>query len=437
MTSYEARAPHAHPGAVVPRPSVDYAIEFRDVSRRFVLHHERRASFQDWFVGLVRARGEAEEFWALREVTFGVRRGETLGIVGRNGAGKSTLLKLITRILEPTSGKVVVNGRTYAMLELGAGFHPELSGRDNIFLNGSLYGFSRKQMREVFERIVRFAELERFIDTPVKHYSSGMYARLGFGIAVHMEPEILVIDEVLAVGDASFQQKCYRALADLKARGTTILFVSHDADAVRAFCDRAALLSAGRLIDIGAAREVVEHYERLLRDSTPSARLLRVRVVDSLGLVTDAITSGRDLVIEVLIHTPGAGSTEGLGLQLDLHDERGTHLWGVGAELPADLPPAERARQRDDDVPDTRVARMTIQRLPVTSSTLHIVATLLDGTRHEPLDRQETLVRVDPVSLEQRGLLALEGSWDWDDERLDDDSDASLTSRVQRLGLGR
>lgn len=393
----------------------DSAIEFRDVSRRFVLHHERRSSFQDWFVGLIRPRGVAEEFWALRDVTFSVRRGETLGLVGRNGAGKSTLLKLVTRILEPSHGSVRVNGRTYAMLELGAGFHPELSGRDNIFLNGSLYGFSRKEMARTYDEIVRFAELERFIDTPVKHYSSGMYARLGFGIAVHMQPEILVIDEVLAVGDATFQQKCYRALEDLKERGTTILFVSHDASAVRSFCDRAALLAGGHLLDIGPSSDVIDHYERLLVEAVPQVSLLRVRAVDVLGFPTESSRSGDDLTIEALVRTPDGTNTAGLALQIDLLDDTGTHLFGTTGELPADLPYATQASQRNGDAPDTRVASFVVRQLPVTGGTLHVVATLLDN-RHDPhgvIDRQETLLRIDPRIDAPRGLLSLDHAWGW------------------------
>lgn len=393
----------------------EYAIEFRDVSRRFVLHHERRSSFQDWFIGLIKPRGIAEEFWALRDVSFGIRRGETIGIVGRNGAGKSTLLKLVTRILEPSSGKVIVHGRTYAMLELGAGFHPDLSGRDNIYLNGSLYGFNRKEMARRYDEIVRFAELERFVDTPVKHYSSGMYARLGFGIAVHMDPEILVIDEVLAVGDANFQQKCFRQLELLKSRGTTIIFVSHDADSVRSFCDRAALIAGGHLLDIGPANEVVDHYERLLHESEPAASLLRVRAVDDLGIATDELRRGDDLRIEALLRTPGGASTAGLALALDLFDEGGTHLFGAQATLPEQLPAAVTGSRRAEDEPDTRVAAATIRQPPLAAGTLRLVATLLDARAagREVVDRRETLLRIDAGGGGANGLLALEHDWAW------------------------
>ena len=395
-----------------------FAIEFRDVSRRFILRHEQRTSFQDWFVGLFRTRGRAEEFWALRDVSFGIRPGETFGLVGRNGAGKSTALKLVTRILQPTKGDVIVNGRTYAMLELGAGFHPELSGRDNIYLNGSLYGFSRKDMALKYEEIVRFAELERFVDMPVKHYSSGMFARLGFGIAVNMDPSILVIDEVLAVGDSAFQQKCFQALDDLKQQGTTILFVSHDSDVVRDFCDRAALIVDGHLTDIGPANDVVDHYQQLLQTGDQPFRLLRVRALDEYRIATERVAGGEPLRIEALIRVPGGQGTDGLNLQIEIEQLDGTSLWSVSTRLPASLPVAEHALRRDgDDAPDTRMARLKIDQLPLAGGQLRIVASLQDpaGTL---IDRTETQIDIQPSSLGQTGMLALDHDWEWDGDAL-------------------
>lgn len=389
-----------------------YAIEFRDVSRRFVLWHERRSSFQDWFIGLIRTRGTAEEFWALRDVSFGVHHGETFGLIGRNGAGKSTLLKLVTRILEPTEGRVVVNGRTYAMLELGAGFHPELTGRDNIFLNGSLYGFSRKEMARRYENIVHFAELERFVDTPVKHYSSGMFARLGFGIAINMDPEILVIDEVLAVGDASFQEKCLDALNRLKQQGATILFVSHDADLVREFCDRAALLADGHLIDVGPADEVIEHYNTLLHSGDEAVRLLRVRALDGLEIPTERIRAGDSLTVEVLFRVPAWRTTDNLTLKVDIDRMGGTTLWSSSSSLPAELPLSGQPSRRAEDAPDTRVARLAISQLPVAGGQLRLVATLADPGGHL-VDRQETVIDVDTADPNQRGILTLDHQWEW------------------------
>jgi len=237
------------------------AIRFENVSKRFIIRRERPRSFQELVVGTLRRNDDVrEELWALNDVSFTVERGEMLGIIGENGAGKSTLLKLITRILEPTSGRIAVNGKVSALIELGAGFHPDLTGRENVYLNGSILGLSRREMDARFEEIVEFSELERFIDMPLKHYSSGMYMRLGFAIATSVDPEILLIDEVLAVGDEAFQRKCLRKIDDFKRRGKTIVFVSHSMDAVRDLCTEAIWLEEGTIKAMGATDEVVDLY---------------------------------------------------------------------------------------------------------------------------------------------------------------------------------
>jgi len=237
------------------------AIKFENVSKRFIIRRERPRSFQELVVGTFKRNDDVrEELWALNDVSFTVERGEALGIIGENGAGKSTLLKLITRILEPTSGRITVNGKVSALIELGAGFHPDLTGRENIYLNGSILGLSRKEMNARFEEIVEFSELERFIDMPLKHYSSGMYMRLGFAIATSVDPEILLIDEVLAVGDEAFQRKCLRKINDFKRRGKTIIFVSHNLDAVRDLCTEAIWLENGIIKAKGATDGVVDRY---------------------------------------------------------------------------------------------------------------------------------------------------------------------------------
>ena len=206
------------------------------------------------------AAKRSNEFWALEDISFEVRRGEVVGIIGRNGAGKSTLLKILSRITEPTTGRAEIYGRVGSLLEVGTGFHGELSGRDNIYLNGAILGMKRAEIERKFDDIVSFAEVERFIDTPVKHYSSGMYLRLAFAVAAHLEPEILIVDEVLAVGDLAFQKKCLGKMEQVAQEGRTVLFVSHDMTAINTLCGRAILLQAGRIERSGPTRDVVAHY---------------------------------------------------------------------------------------------------------------------------------------------------------------------------------
>lgn len=205
-------------------------------------------------------QGEKEEFWALRDVSFDIKQGEVVGIIGRNGAGKSTLLKVLSRIIEPSQGRVGINGRIASLLEVGTGFHPELTGRENIYLNGAILGMSRSEIRSKFDEIIAFAEVEKFLDTPVKRYSSGMYVRLAFAVAAHLEPEILVVDEVLAVGDVEFQKKCLGKMQDVVRKGRTILFVSHNLSAIKSLCTSAVYLSSGRNLFQGPVEDALDLY---------------------------------------------------------------------------------------------------------------------------------------------------------------------------------
>ncbi len=204
--------------------------------------------------------GDKEDFYALREVSFEIEQGEAVGFIGPNGSGKSTILKLLARIVYPTHGKIAVRGSVASLIEVGAGFHPELTGRENIFLYGSIMGMRQADVRAKFDRIIEFAEIERFIDTPVKRYSSGMYVRLGFAVAAHINPQVLLVDEVLAVGDASFQNKCQQRIAELQRDGMTIIFVSHDMTAVKRLCDRVYCLQQGRIAAEGKPREIIRQY---------------------------------------------------------------------------------------------------------------------------------------------------------------------------------
>jgi ABC-type polysaccharide/polyol phosphate transport system ATPase subunit len=238
------------------------SIAFRNVSKQFDLSRGRSRSFQDLFLRLLGNKAAASEdsFWALRDVSFEVGPGETLGIVGENGAGKSTILKLVARILEPDAGQVQTDGRLASLLELGAGFHPDLTGRENVYLYGSILGLSRREMRTRFDQIVDFSEVHRFIDVPLKHYSSGMQVRLGFAVAASLDPDVLLVDEVLAVGDEVFQKKCLGRIAAFQRAGKTIVFVSHSLDLVRRLCTRALWLEDGCLVADGAPQEVAERY---------------------------------------------------------------------------------------------------------------------------------------------------------------------------------
>ncbi len=246
------------------------AVDVVGVSKRFRLYHEKVHSMKE---RILRAgRNPYEDFWALRDMSFEIREGETVGILGRNGSGKSTLLKCVSGILQPTDGKVVVRGQLAALLELGAGFQPELSGRDNIYLNASLLGLSSKEVERRYDEIVAFAELEQFIDNQVKFYSSGMYVRLGFAVAVNVDPDVLVVDEVLAVGDENFQRKCLERIRAFQDEGRTILFVTHAPDLIRQVCDRAMVLDSGHLIGYGPPGEQIRLFrEQLLEASGESA----------------------------------------------------------------------------------------------------------------------------------------------------------------------
>lgn len=237
-------------------------IKTTSLGKRYYKQEQR--TFKELIPALL-GGGKAGEFvWAIKNLDLNIKPGETVGIVGANGAGKSTLLKLIAGVTQPTQGNLQVEGKISPLIELGAGFHPELTGRENIYLNASILGISKKQVEQKFDQIVRFAEIKRFIDTPVKHYSSGMYMRLGFSIAVNVDPDILLVDEVLAVGDVAFQQKCLKKMAEFKKSGVTIIFVSHNLESIKNFCSRTIFLRKGQLIADGQPEEVIPKFVQSL-----------------------------------------------------------------------------------------------------------------------------------------------------------------------------
>ena len=326
----------------------DIAIRVENLSKLYTIgraQQQRHDTLRDALVAAfqrshVQALERSDELWALRDVSFEIQRGEVVGIIGRNGAGKSTLLKILSRITEPTSGRAEIHGRVGSLLEVGTGFHPELTGRENIYLNGAILGMRRAEIERKFDEIVAFAEIERFLDTPVKRYSSGMYVRLAFAVAAHLEPEILLVDEVLAVGDAAFQKKCLGKMGDVAKEGRTVLFVSHNMAAVENLCSRGFLLRHGHLTHDGPIWQVVETYLSENATGSPKTRdgviaedlatgvaLVSINLLDNEGQPVSAVCSGDDLVLALMIRServiPHVAVTAGFN---DLYGSRVTVL---------------------------------------------------------------------------------------------------------------
>ncbi len=298
-------------------------VEFRDVRKAYSLG-SGRGSLRDAVPNLARRLvgrngvGDEQILWALDSVSFEVKRGETLALIGANGAGKTTILKLLSKVTRPTSGHIKVNGRLSALIELGAGFHPDLTGRENIYLNGSILGLDKKEIAAKFDSIVAFSELEKFLDTPVKRYSSGMYVRLGFAIAIHVEPEVLLVDEVLAVGDMAFQRKCLDKMSEIRSKGSTIVFVSHNMRTVQSLCNRALWLEKGRVRQMGDVQPVVAAYTDEMNRAISAGRLGQyssterrgsgevqftiIRLLNGDENETSAFQMGDTLVIEMGYH---------------------------------------------------------------------------------------------------------------------------------------
>lgn len=412
------------------------AIRFDHISKKFTLHHQRPRSFQELIIQLFRRSngssggrsktsrnaigGKREEFWALRDVNFTVEHGETVGIIGPNGAGKSTVLKLIARIIEPTAGAIEVNGRLGALLELGAGFHPDLSGRENIYLNGSILGLSRSEIDQRLGAIIAFAELERFIDMPVRHYSSGMYVRLGFSVAVHTDPEILLVDEVLAVGDAAFQRKCLEKIDELRRQGVTILFISHNADTVRNLCSRAIWLDEGHMVADGSAESVVSRYldrswseredgpnldfEDQRRWGSGKVQITEVRLLDGEGKKQRRFHIGEPFVVEMQYWAEERVNRPVFGLAI--HRRDGLHITGpntqfAGREIPC--------------IEGEGIVRYRVASLPLLEGSYLISVAAHDWDDTEMFDYHDRLhpFRVLCSGEERYGILSMKGEWSW------------------------
>ena len=318
-------------------------IEIEGVSKRFRLYQEKAHSLKERVIKL--GRLPYEEFWALRDIDIEVAQGETVGLLGHNGSGKSTLLKCVTGILRPTTGRIAKAGRVAALLELGSGMHPELTGRENTYMNGALLGFSRAYIDRIFDDIVAFSEIETFIDNQVKHYSSGMYARLAFAVAVNVDPEILVIDEVLAVGDEAFARKCIERIKQFQREGRTILLVTHQADMVRQICDRAAVLDHGNLVTFGAPGEAVLTFRDTLlkRGIDPAAEGVgpgaattkQVRIVDARIVYSDP--KRKHLLpsepLKICLQYEARQRVDDVVFAINIHDQAGNLLLGTNTDL--------------------------------------------------------------------------------------------------------
>jgi ABC-type polysaccharide/polyol phosphate transport system ATPase subunit len=383
------------------------------VSRVFRVRANEPATLKELVVR--RGRGQLEEVHALRDVSLHVEPGEAVGLVGRNGSGKSTLLRLVAGIIKPTAGRVAAGGRIGSLLELGAGFHPDFSGRENVFLNGAIFGLKRRQIEERFDEIVAFAELEHAIDRPVRTYSSGMYMRLGFAIAAFLDADTLLLDEVFAVGDEAFQRKCFGRIHAFKQGGGTIVFVSHDAAAVERLCERAVLLQEGEVVVDGPTREALARYRRALADEvdpaeraaglrewgTGEAAIVEARLLGEEGSEREQFLAGEPLRLRVRVQ-----AREGLApplLQLELRDDAGTLVAGEAVDT---------AALGWDGEAGERLLRYDVASLPLSDGRFHLRLGLSEpngGRQLHWLDDALTFL-VYPAG-EERGVVRLRGSW--------------------------
>ena len=396
-------------------PASPPAIAIDGLGKKFRLTHDRNWTLKATLLAGHRTR--YEEFWALRDVSFDIPHGSTFGIIGGNGSGKSTMLKVLAGILRADEGTAVANGRLSALLELGAGFHPELTGRENIYLNGAILGFTARDIRKRFDDIVSFAELDQFIDEPVRNYSSGMYVRLGFSVAIHVEPEILLVDEVLAVGDLAFQKRCLERFDRLRDEGRTIVVVSHDLDMVGWLCERTAWINRGGLAAIGPSGEVIEAFVEggeEAGDPVSGAGLLSlgglgpddlVRSVDLLdanGQALPSATSGGPVTFRVRYDAARAGET--VIVALGLYRADGTHVTSINSGA------SSAAASSDGPVE----VDYHLSALPVQPGTYELSVALHDSTMKKVFERHTHLVRfsVEPGDGDhQTGLVALGGTW--------------------------
>ncbi len=391
-------------------------IEVDGVSKRFRMYRERNQSLK---ASLMRGRrAKYDEFWALRDVGFSIPEGSTFGLVGENGSGKSTLLKCLARILVPDEGSIAVKGSVAALLELGSGFHPELTGRENVYLNGSILGLGKREIDRKFDGIVDFAGVEQFIDQPVKNYSSGMYVRLGFSVAINVDPDILLVDEVLAVGDAAFQAKCMEKFAEFRTAGKTVVIVSHAMGTMRTMCDHAAWLDHGRLVQAGPAAGLVDDYVDATHVDRPTAAdgpveagrhgsgeatVEKVEIIDADGRSVTSVRTGERVTIRV--HYDARERVDKPVFGLALENLEGVYVWAFhsrdgGLEV--------------DAVSGSGYVDCTVPALPLQPGTFDVVASVVDWTTQHTYDLRRKTVRFDVEAgspRESGGIVAMGATW--------------------------
>jgi ABC-type polysaccharide/polyol phosphate transport system ATPase subunit len=386
----------------------EQVVEFKSVSKKFSLSIDRPRTIQEIFMHLIKRgnnNARTENFWALRDVDLSIYRGETVGFIGPNGAGKSTLLKLISRIIVPTSGTVSIKGRVAALLEVGTGFHPDLSGRENIYLNASLLGMSKQEIQKKLDAIVAFSELENFIDMPVKHYSSGMYMRLGFSVAAHVDPDVLLVDEVLAVGDRAFQEKCKKRVESLGKQGVTILFVSHDLEMVRQVCRRAIWMQNGRVRFDGDVNRAAEAYsgqmavqlgftipeETLSEDTTHvneggqrwgsrQVEIMAVKLLDENDCECQTFTTGKTFTVQIdyVAHRQIVEPVFGLAIyRCDGYHVTGPNTRQAGLEIPSIKGPG--------------TIRCRVEQLPLLTGEYALTVAIYDSSQTQAFDHQHMM----------------------------------------------
>jgi ABC-type polysaccharide/polyol phosphate transport system ATPase subunit len=396
----------------------DFAVDVRGVSKRFRLAHGQYNTVKERLIHGGR-RKSTEDFWALDDVSLTVKEGETVGILGRNGSGKSTLLKCICGVLQPTKGEVAVRGKMAGLLELGAGFQQDLTGRENVYLNGSLLGMTKKEVDKVFDAIIDFSELEEFIDGPVKFYSSGMYVRLGFSVAINVDPDVLLIDEVLAVGDEAFQRKCNEKFAELRSMDKTIIVVSHALGPVQNMCDRVAWFDHGTLREIGSPRDVIEHYTGTVqldrtvdekghgRWGSGEGRITEVELIDHEGRSVSQVQSGDRAKIRLTYDMESAIAKPVFEIRVQTVD--GFLVTAPNTRVANCVP---------DKLEGTGTVELDFDYLTLLHGTYDLSVSLHDYAMLQTYDFRQKLLRFDVERgqlAETEGVASLRGQWTIDD----------------------